>query len=64
MTITLNEYIYPASSQKEGSETITLVAGNKLQVRTFAPGVTELLDVEVPAGQTWRVTIQVRAIVS
>lgn len=54
----LNEEVLPARNTKQGSTTVTVAAGKSLKIET-TPGGEDILDVEVPAGETWTVSINV-----
>ncbi len=43
---------------KQGSDSFAVTAGQRLTIET-SPGGTEVLDVEVPAGKAWAVSITV-----
>jgi len=58
MAIALKTEALPARTTKAGSDTFTVAAGKHLIVETSPQGV-EFLDVEVPAGKTWTVTVNV-----
>ena len=58
MAIELRTEALPARTTKSGNDTFTVAAGKCLIVETSPQGV-EFLDVEVPAGKTWTVTVNV-----
>ena len=43
-------------------ETFGLAAGKRLNVRYWAPGETDALDVKVPSAKKWEVTVTVSVI--
>lgn len=61
MAITLTEQDLPARLTRHGSDTVTLQAGDRLQVRRGMP-IEELLDVTVPAGKMWTATVNVHIV--
>ena len=61
MAIVLAEESSPARITKQGCDTVTVPAGQRVTVET-SPGGAELLDVEVPAGKTWVVTVNVHIV--
>ena len=58
MAIELRTEALPARTTKTGNDTFTVAAGKHLIVETSPQG-DEILDVEVPAGKTWTVTVNV-----
>jgi hypothetical protein len=52
---TLNEV------RKDGDDTFEIAAGKSLRIET-TPSGEEILDVEVPEGKVWTVTVSVRVI--
>ena len=58
MAIELRTEALPARTTKTGNDTFTVAAGKRLIVETSPQG-DEILDVEVPAGKTWTVTVNV-----
>jgi hypothetical protein len=59
MAITLATEALPARTTKTGSETFTVAAGKDVEVAYWAPGKVRALQATVPAGKTWRVTVNV-----
>lgn len=59
MTITLAEESKPARVTKSGSETFTVQSGKNVTVAYYDPGIVRVLNVDVPAGKTWTVTVNV-----
>lgn len=43
---------------KQGSDSFAVTAGQRVTIET-SPGGSEVLDVEVPAGKAWTVSISV-----
>ena len=61
MAITLSsvtQAAIPATKHSVGGDTFTITAGKSLKVET-SPRGEDILDVEVPEGKTWVVTIDV-----
>ena len=48
----------PETSHSVGGESFDLAAGKSLKIET-SPAGEELLDIQVPAGEAWFVTIDV-----
>jgi len=44
-------------TQKYGTETFTVEAGKKVRIRYWSPDAIDVLDVSVPAGKSWSVSI-------
>ena len=45
---------------KRGDETFALESGKRLRVQKFAPGAVDVLDVTVPAGKDWTITMTIQ----
>ena len=56
MAIKLNENERVAKKTYSGSDAFTVLAGEELKIE-IAPQGDEILDVEVPEGKVWRVSI-------
>jgi len=63
MAIELRTEALPARTTKAGNGTFTVPAGKTLKFET-TPGGQELLNVVVPAGKTWTVTVNVYVVES
>ena len=59
MAIVLSEYNIPVSRKLIGDEKIDAVAGQSVKIET-SPNGEELLDITVPAGKKWYVTLYVK----
>ena len=61
MAITFKTDTIPAraeTSHSAGADTFSMAAGKSLRIET-SPDGDEILDVEVPEGESWVVTIEV-----
>lgn len=58
MAITLVADALPARTTRQGSDTFTVTAGQRVTIETAPRGI-EVLDAVVPAGKTWTVTVNV-----
>lgn len=53
----LTDTTFPAQITKDGNE-LLLVAGKRLKITT---GTDEVLNWNIPAGETWKIYIQINA---
>ena len=52
----------PAATVRGGREEFALATGKRVHLRYWSPGETSVLDVTVPPGKTWLVTIAVEIV--
>lgn len=59
----LQDFVALERKSKAGQEIITLVHPAKLKIQVVGPGATTILDAGPASGETWRVLINVEAVV-
>ena len=57
----LTEESLPARMKRRGCQTFAMAAGKSLKIET-SPSGEEILDVEVPTGKAWQVTVNVHVV--